>query len=109
EERMGLTDSVPLDRWTLRRFGLTPGKLVRRASDRDAPRVFCVSIPKAGTHLLERALCLHPRLYRKLLPTVADDNIGRWCGFDNLLRRIRPGEVVASHLRFAPAYPAALA
>ena len=102
---MGLTDSVPLDRWTFERFGLTPSKLARRATDRSAPRVFCVSIPKAGTHLLERALCLHPRMYRKLVPTVSDENIAKLGGFEKLLRRIRPGEVVASHLRFESAYP----
>ncbi|MFL5768246.1 MAG: hypothetical protein ACJ758_10445 [Actinomycetota bacterium] len=102
---MGLTDSVPLDRWTFERFGLTPSKLARRATDRSAPRVFCVSIPKAGTHLLERALCLHPRMYRKLLPTVSDENIGKVGGFGKVLHRIRAGEVVASHLRFAPPYP----
>ena len=102
---MGLTDSVPLDRWTFERFGLTPSKLARRATDRSAPRVFCVSIPKAGTHLLERALCLHPRMYRKLLPTVSDENIEKYRGFERLLHRIRPGEVVASHLRFETPYP----
>jgi hypothetical protein len=102
---MGLTDSVPLDRWTFERFGLTPSKLARRATDRSAPHVFCVSIPKAGTHLLERALCLHPRMYRKLIPTVSDENIEKYRGFEKLLRRIRPGEVVASHLRFATPYP----
>jgi hypothetical protein len=102
---VGLSNSVPLDRWTFERFGLTPSKLWRRAADRSAPRVFCVSIPKAGTHLLERALCLHPRMYRKLLPTVSDENIAKYGGFERLLRRIRPGEVVASHLRFAPTYP----
>ena len=101
---VGLTDSVPLNRWTFERFGLSPSKLARRATDRSAPRVFCVSIPKAGTHLLERALCLHPRMYRKLLPTVSDENIAKLGGFERLLRRIRPGEVVASHLRFAPSY-----
>jgi sulfotransferase 6B1 len=102
---VGLTDSVPLDRWTFRRFGLTPSKLAHRVIDRSGPRVFCVSIPKAGTHLLERALCLHPRLYRKLVPTVSDENIAKYGGFERLLARLRPGEVVASHLRFAPSYP----
>jgi hypothetical protein len=67
--------------------------------------VFCVSLPKAGTHLLERALCLHPRLYRKLWPTVSDENIARWSGLDGLLGRLRPGQVVASHLRYRPEYP----
>jgi hypothetical protein len=106
---VALTDSVPVDAWTFRRFGLTPAKLARRVADRGAPRVFCVSIPKAGTHLLERALCLHPRLYRKLLPTVSEENIDRWGGFGPLLSKVGPGEVVTSHLRFSPAYPDVLA
>jgi hypothetical protein len=58
-----------------------------------------VSIPKSGTHLLERALCLHPALYRKLVPTVSGQNIGKWGGLPGLVERIRPGQVVVSHLR----------
>ena len=94
--------------WTLERFGLTPGKVRYRVSDPGAPKVLCVSIPKAGTHLLERALCLQPQLYRKLLPTISEENIERWGGFDELLSRVRPGQVLASHLRFRPEYPAIL-
>lgn len=92
--------AVPRDAWTLERFGLTPSKLSRRITDRGAPRVLCVSIPKAGTHLLERALCLHPRLYRKLLPTITNSSLRRWGGLDDLLAKLRPGQVIASHLRF---------
>jgi hypothetical protein len=106
---MSLTDSVPLDRWTFERFGLTPAKLGRRVADRRAPRVYCVSIPKAGTHLLERALCLHPRLYRKLLPTVSDENIRKWGGLEELLRKVRAGQILTSHLRFSPTFPEILA
>lgn len=94
--------------WTLERFGFSPGKLKYRVADPGAPKVFCVSIPKAGTHLLERALCLHPKLYRKLIPTVSEENIERWKGFDELLSRVRPGQVLASHLRFRSEYPAIL-
>jgi hypothetical protein len=101
-------DSVPHLGWTLERFGLTPGKLARRVSDREAPRVLCVSIPKSGTHLLERALCLHPSLSRRLMPTVSDENVRRYGGFERLLRRLRPGQIVASHLRYRPGYPEAL-
>jgi hypothetical protein len=97
--------AMPRNAWTLERFGLTPSKLSRRIADRGAPRVLCVSIPKAGTHLLERALCLHPRLYRKLLPTITNSSLRRWDGLDGLLAKVRPGEVIASHLRFDPAFP----
>ena len=96
--------SVPRNLWTLERFGLSPGKLRYRISDPGAPRVFMVSIPKAGTHLLERALCLHPKIYRKLLPTVAGADVARKGGFDHLIDRIRPGQVIVSHLRSDPTY-----
>lgn len=103
-----LVESLPRNAWTLERFGLTPRKLRYRVANSGAPRVFTVSVPKAGTHLLERALCLHPRLHRKLLPTVSEGNIGRFNGLDGLLAKLRPGQVVASHLRFKPGYPAIL-
>jgi hypothetical protein len=95
--------------WDLQRFGLTPAKLVRRVSNAGTPAVFAVSIPKAGTHLLERALCLHPKLYRRLMPTVHDANVSRWGSLAAILHRLRPGEVVVSHLSFRDGYPAALA
>lgn len=101
--------SMPRNLWTLERFGLTPSKLPRRLANAGAPRVLCVSIPKAGTHLLERALCLHPRLYRKLLPTLTNASLKRWGGLDGLLATVRPGQVIASHLRFDAAFPDALA
>lgn len=71
--------------------------------------MFCVSIPKAGTHLLERALCLHPRLYRKVLPTVSDETIDKYGDLGGLLERVRQGQVIVSHLRFDPEYPSILA
>ena len=85
--------------WTLERFGLSPGKLPKRLSDQGAPRVFCVSIPKSGTHLLERALCLHPALYRKLVPTISGANIGEVRRAALARRENPPGQVVVSHLR----------
>jgi len=90
---------VARQRWTLERFGLSPAKLPRRAGGGGTPRVFCVSIPKSGTHLLERALCLHPALYRKLVPTVSGENLERLGGLERLAGRMRPGQVVVSHLR----------
>jgi len=90
---------VARQRWTLERFGLSPGKLPRRAGSGGPPPVFCVSIPKSGTHLLERALCLHPALYRKLVPTVSGENLERLGGLDRLVGRMRAGQVVVSHLR----------
>jgi hypothetical protein len=102
------TSSIPLDTWTLQRFGLTPSKLAHRLTDRSAPRVLSVSLPKAGTHLLERAVCLHPRLHRKMLATVWPEALDRWHGLSGLLGTLGPGQVVVAHLPFEPDYPAAL-
>ena len=59
-------------------------------------------MPKAGTHLVERALCLHPRLYRALVPAVLDRNVAALGGFERLVDRLRPGRVLVTHLRYDP-------
>jgi sulfotransferase 6B1 len=104
-----IRDALDRHLWTLQRFGLSASKAPSRVRPAGAPRVLCVSIPKAGTHLLERALCLHPRLYRKIVPTVTDDNLRRYGGLDGLLARVKPGQVIVSHLRFQPGYPEIIA
>lgn len=105
-EIVRITDALARRRWTLERFGLTPQKFVARVRNRTEPRILCVSLPKAGTHLLERALCLHPRLYRRLVPTLSEGNINRRHGFDALLDSLRPGQVVLCHLAFTPEHRA---
>jgi len=87
--------------WTLQRFGLTPQKVFHRLSNGPAPRILCLCIPKAGTHLLERALCLHPRLYRKVIPTINSRNLEKWGTLEKLLSRLRPGQIVVSHLWYS--------
>jgi sulfotransferase 6B1 len=103
-----VAESVARRRWTMQRFGMSPGDLRYRLFDRRAPKVFCVSIPKAGTHLLERAICLHPRLYRKLRPTIGDGNVVRWKNLDAVLSTLTPGQVLVSHLSFKPEFPGQL-
>jgi hypothetical protein len=96
--------------WDLQRFGLTPDKLPRRIRNPHAPPVFLVSIPKSGTHLLERALCLHPMLYRRLERTLSRKTIeGRFGGLDALAGRLRPGQVAIAHLRYREGDPDILA
>jgi hypothetical protein len=95
--------------WTGQRLGLSPGKVLRRIANRAEPKVVCVCIPKAGTHLLERALCLHPRLYRKLIPTLGPRIVGKWGGLVGVGSRLRPGQIVMTHLPYDAAYPPALA
>jgi hypothetical protein len=88
--------------WTLQRFGFTPNKLWHRLFTRIDVKIFSVSIPKAGTHLLERALCLHTNLYRKFIPTVNSSNLRKWGELDALLAKLRQGQVIISHLHFTP-------
>src|ERR1041385_604268 len=97
--------SVARGTWALQRFGLSPGKLPARVLNRSQPKVLCVSIPKSGTHLIERALCLHPRLYRRILPTVKSANLHRWGDLDHLLAPLRPGQIVMAHLPYEPDHP----
>jgi sulfotransferase 6B1 len=103
QETVRIPHALARHRWTLERFGLTPLKLLTRILNRDEPRILCVSLPKAGTHLLERALCLHPRLYRKLVPTLNEANVRRR-GFEALLDSVWAGQVVMCHLPFTPEY-----
>lgn len=94
--------------WDMRRFGLTPSGLLARALPRDRPRVVCVSIPKAGTHLLERVVCQVPAMYRPLLPTVHAENLENLGGMERLLRRLRPGGVLVTHLHWSTRTAAAV-
>ncbi len=92
----------PPKAWDFQRFGLTPTKLWARLTNTNLPRIFVTSIPKAGTHLVERALVLHPRLYRKLLPKITDENLGRFGNLENVLSSLKPGEFLLSHLYYTP-------
>ena len=93
--------------WTVQRFGLSPSKIARRVVDRQAPSVLCVTVPKAGTHLIERVLCLHPSLHRRLVPTLHEGNVYERGRFRDLAGRLRPGEVLVGHLPFKPFFAAA--
>jgi hypothetical protein len=100
--------SVPSKKWwTAERFGVTPRKLVGRVTHRGLPRVLCVSLPKAGTHLVERAVCLHAGMRRRILPTLNPENVGLR-GLDGLLTKLRAGQVVLAHLPFDAVYPPVL-
>lgn len=85
--------------WNLCKFGLTPSKLWQRRSCGSVKGILCVCIPKAGTHLLERILCLHPCLSRKPCRTIRS----RWFSKERTLRiigSIRPGQIALAHLPF---------
>jgi hypothetical protein len=91
-------------RWDLERFGLTPAKLIGRAHAAKGPGVVALSLPKAGTHLVERMICLHPSYHRRMVGTIvtADALV------DNAAR-LRSGELLCAHVRFSRATADALA
>jgi hypothetical protein len=85
--------------WDLRRFGVTPDKWGARFFKMDSPRVCCTSMPKSGTHFLERLLCFHPRLYRAFVPTLRGGIPPKYDPV-KMIERLRPGQMLASHLRY---------
>jgi len=94
-------DSLDKNLWALSRYGISPGKLWQRFSRQPGPKIFSNSVPKSGTHLLERVLCLHPRLYRHWMPTIHEVNVKK-PGLKRLLAGLAPGEIMLSHLLYAP-------
>lgn len=88
--------------WTVQRFGFSPRKLVSRIFDQGLPSIYCVSVPKSGTHLLERALCMHPGLFRKFKPTIDECNLDPESGLGGVLSKMGSGEIVMSHLFSTP-------
>lgn len=59
----------------------------------------CTSMPKAGTHLLERLLCLHPCLYRALVPTLRLSTQDRYRPL-KVLENLKKGQLIVSHLQY---------
>lgn len=96
--------SLERRRWDVHRFGLDPQSILRRVRPGSAPSILCIAVPKAGTHLLERLLCLHPALYRKVVPTLDPGNLDRWGGLERALGRLRPGQILVSHLPYEITY-----
>ena len=66
--------------------------------------VLCVCIPKSGTHLLERALCRYPPLYRRPIRTLHRGNIERYGGIIQILRNLLPKQLLFCHLEYDRAY-----
>ncbi len=90
--------------WTATRFGVTPQKLLNRVRSRSMPKIVTISIPKSGTHLLERILCLHPELYRPIIPTINPDNVYEYGDLNSLLGRLKPSQVLVTHLYYSENY-----
>lgn len=60
-----------------------------------------LSVPKAGTHLLETILCMHPQVYRPFVPTLEPRNVGKFGGLERVLRKVRPGHLYVSHFPYS--------
>jgi len=90
---MGLRLQFSRRRWDVERFGLTPRKLMQRARPSATFGVVANSLPQSGTHLTERALCLHPAYYRML----ARVNWNDLAKLEQLLEAQRPGQIICSH------------
>ncbi|OUD10446.1 hypothetical protein BVC71_02795 [Marivivens niveibacter] len=89
--------------WNLRRFGLSPQILKERLLLNTPDHGFFItSQPKSGTHLLERVLCLMPGIYRPIMRTVNEHNLGRYGGFENIAESAIHGRLIVSHLHFHP-------
>lgn len=84
-------------------WGLAPSKLMGRFGSDAAPKILANSIPKSGTHLLERLLYLLPGLSRQFERTLAaQDNtqlLERQCA------RLRKNQFLVCHLWYNKEFP----
>jgi hypothetical protein len=89
------------------RFGLDRAGLWRRLRPQ-GPRIVCLSVPKSGTHLLERAVCLHPDAYRRLRRKVQHNSDASPSHATTVATGLRPGQVGLGHLHWSPELAAAI-
>ena len=86
--------------WDAKRFGLFPSGAKTKLGFGRGPRIVSTSIPKAGSHLVERALCLHPDLSRMISRKIMYDKATQLDHLERLLKRQRPGQIICGHIRF---------
>lgn len=89
--------------WDLERFGFTPGKIHSRFSNKPSSLrpLAIISVPKSGTHLLERILCLVPEIYRPMIRTLNVENISRAGGWGERIAALRPGQLLVTHCHYS--------
>lgn len=93
-----MNDRIARVGWNLDRFGLSPRKLRSRLTNRDGYAIVSNSLPKAGTHLLERALCLTTPIYRAPVRTLHRRTLRN--DLDTILARLKPNQLLVTHLEF---------
>lgn len=105
-----MTGSTQLGRWrwNAERFGLTPAKILSRFGHRQGPSIVSNSLPKAGTHLLEQALCCHPRIYRPPVRTLHKRSIGEGVDLSSHVDKLGPNQLLITHLEYTPERAVAL-
>lgn len=88
------------------KFGLTPFKLYQRVSGESYkyPKIFCVSIPKSGTHLIQRLLLMHPPIYRNFMRVLNNTTCKNIYDFKGFLKNVKNGQLVLSHTNFKREY-----
>jgi hypothetical protein len=86
--------------WDIERFGLTPQKLIQRLFGGHDQKILCNSIPKSGTHLIERTLCKNPKIYRKILPTINDRNVSKYGGYSKVIGSLKKGQMIITHFEY---------
>lgn len=84
--------------WDAKRFGVSAAGIGQKLGLGSEPKIVSISIPKAGTHLIERVLCLHPGLSRVISRTVMGDRETQRRQLERLLKRQRPGQVICGHI-----------
>ncbi len=84
-------------------WGFTPGKLLARLNNNSAPKLLSNSIPKSGTHLLERLLYLLPGISRQLNRTLVE-HPGTSFDLAKQCSRLKKGQFIVSHLFYREEY-----
>lgn len=84
--------------WNIERLGFTPKKLPARIfPTKTSHPIFLTSMPKSGTHLLERILCLAPQIYRPVIPTLNPMNIEKYGGWEKNIEALKNGQLLVTH------------
>lgn len=101
---VGVVNTLSKYLWDMRRFGLTPDLVLRRMVPLRSDKILCISIPKSGTHLLERLICRCPGYYRKLIRTVRTGTLVKYGGLGHLLDGLKGGQIIFSHIKYSAEY-----
>ena len=82
-------------------WGFAPAKLMGRFANSHAPKILANSIPKSGTHLMERLLYLLPGISRQLAGTCC---VQEPAAFAQQCARLRKGQFLVAHLYYKDAF-----